>query len=417
MRAGIIALIALPATPALAEPAPFEASGFIGVSNLGGRDSGLGDATPAEQRPQTAPAFGGRLTFVPVRSTLSLGGELEAFYAPATTGSAPPRPAADAPVLAYRALLFVRVGTGWFQPFVEGGVGGATITTSSQFVARDTDRLLLWGAGVKFAMADGWQLRADARQGWTEGRDAGSTTTTYEVLLGIGKTFGARGARPAPVERMLDMTTSVTVSLTDTDEDGVPDTTDRCPHERGTDHGCPVPDPDPDPDRDRIVGAADRCPTRAEDYDNFEDTDGCPDADNDGDGFADAIDECPLEPETKNGIDDHDGCPDAMPAALASALDEASKVAFEPTRPRMVAATKPALDKLVAFLVANPRLRVTLVIHPDATGDAAKELATKRADVVMWHLVEQGVAKPQLQATLGSIGKGKTPALELLVSP
>ncbi|NVB80509.1 MAG: hypothetical protein HOV81_19100, partial [Kofleriaceae bacterium] len=108
MRAGILALLALPATPALAEPAPFEASGFIGVSYLGG-DIGLGDAVPADQRPQTAPAFGGRLTFVPFRSTLSLGGELEAFYAPAKTGSVALRPAADAPILAYRALLFLRV--------------------------------------------------------------------------------------------------------------------------------------------------------------------------------------------------------------------------------------------------------------------------------------------------------------------
>ena len=47
-----------------------------------------------------------------------------------------------------------------------------------------------------------------------------------------------------------------------------------------------------------------------EDFDGFEDSDGCPDLDNDGDGIPDARDLCPNSPEDKDGYQDADGCPD-----------------------------------------------------------------------------------------------------------
>src|ERR671930_828320 len=49
-----------------------------------------------------------------------------------------------------------------------------------------------------------------------------------------------------------------------------------------------------------------RCPTRAEDQDGFEDDDGCPEYDNDRDGVPDDRDECPDAPKGKYG--DGDGC-------------------------------------------------------------------------------------------------------------
>jgi hypothetical protein len=50
-----------------------------------------------------------------------------------------------------------------------------------------------------------------------------------------------------------------------------------------------------DTDHDGIPDDRDRCPTQPEDYDVFQDEDGCPDPDNDGDGFPDLDDECPYE--------------------------------------------------------------------------------------------------------------------------
>ncbi|MEZ4265107.1 MAG: OmpA family protein [Myxococcota bacterium] len=59
---------------------------------------------------------------------------------------------------------------------------------------------------------------------------------------------------------------------------------------------------------------ASACTTGPEDYDGFEDRDGCADLDNDGDGVEDADDVCPFERETPNGYQDDDGCPDEVPA-------------------------------------------------------------------------------------------------------
>ncbi len=68
-----------------------------------------------------------------------------------------------------------------------------------------------------------------------------------------------------------------------------------------------------DQDGDGIPDDVDKCPTIPEDFDGFEDHDGCPDPDNDGDKIPDAIDKCPNEPETINGFQDADGCPDEIP--------------------------------------------------------------------------------------------------------
>ncbi|MGE6763151.1 adventurous gliding motility protein AgmC [Corallococcus interemptor] len=56
------------------------------------------------------------------------------------------------------------------------------------------------------------------------------------------------------------------------------------------------------------------CPEGPEDFDGFQDQDGCADPDNDGDGIVDTADKCPNEPETVNGFEDADGCPDTKPA-------------------------------------------------------------------------------------------------------
>ena len=70
-----------------------------------------------------------------------------------------------------------------------------------------------------------------------------------------------------------------------------------------------------DKDRDGIDDDDDYCWEKPEDFDGFEDTDGCPDPDNDKDDIPDNKDSCPLQPETYNGYRDQDGCPDEIPDA------------------------------------------------------------------------------------------------------
>ncbi len=67
-----------------------------------------------------------------------------------------------------------------------------------------------------------------------------------------------------------------------------------------------------DRDRDGYKDDVDQCPDDPEDFDDFEDEDGCPDPDNDQDGILDEDDSCPNDPETRNGYKDEDGCPDDL---------------------------------------------------------------------------------------------------------
>ena len=62
---------------------------------------------------------------------------------------------------------------------------------------------------------------------------------------------------------------------------------------------------DADRDGDGIPDIVDRCPDEPEDYDGFQDDDGCPDRDNDNDGVPDAEDRCPNTP----GPPENAGCP------------------------------------------------------------------------------------------------------------
>jgi OOP family OmpA-OmpF porin len=98
----------------------------------------------------------------------------------------------------------------------------------------------------------------------------------------------------------------------DTDEDGIPDNEDVCPNEPEDydtfedEEGCP----DVDNDQDNIPDTEDQCMHQPEDFDGFEDRDGCPELDNDQDGFMDSEDSCPNQREDQDGFEDDDGCPE-----------------------------------------------------------------------------------------------------------
>jgi outer membrane protein OmpA-like peptidoglycan-associated protein len=104
-------------------------------------------------------------------------------------------------------------------------------------------------------------------------------------------------------------------NIGDRDGDGIKDDVDRCPDDPEDydgfqdDDGCP----DPDNDRDGIPDVDDKCPDIPENKDGIDDEDGCPEGhvnDRDGDGIPDDVDKCPDIPEDKDGYQDEDGCPD-----------------------------------------------------------------------------------------------------------
>ncbi|GMU59952.1 MAG: hypothetical protein AMXMBFR34_17150 [Myxococcaceae bacterium] len=89
--------------------------------------------------------------------------------------------------------------------------------------------------------------------------------------------------------------------------------------------GAPQTTPaEADFDGDGIRGDDDRCIDEPEDFDGFEDNDGCPEPDNDKDGIDDEEDHCKDKPEDKDGVADEDGCPETD-ADADSVLDEQDK--------------------------------------------------------------------------------------------
>lgn len=121
-----------------------------------------------------------------------------------------------------------------------------------------------------------------------------------------------------------------TPTAKDRDGDGYDDDVDECPDSPEDfdgfedENGCP----DQDNDADKVLDAAELvdgvwsnndqkdqvdCRNDPEDIDDFEDEDGCPDPDNDKDGLIDypeKLDQCPNEPEDFDKFEDEDGCPD-----------------------------------------------------------------------------------------------------------
>ena len=104
-------------------------------------------------------------------------------------------------------------------------------------------------------------------------------------------------------------------SVGDKDGDGIKDDLDKCPlipedfDDFEDEDGCP----EPDNDHDQILDGDDKCPNVPENRDGFQDEDGCPDDhanDRDGDRIVDKVDKCPDDPEDYDGFEDEDGCPD-----------------------------------------------------------------------------------------------------------
>jgi outer membrane protein OmpA-like peptidoglycan-associated protein len=246
----------------------------------------------------------------------------------------------------------------------------------------------------------GLQFQATTHLGVFVGAGGGVITSAdrrdlFRTFAGVSWAPGGRSEAAAPASP----TTASTPS--DRDGDGIPDSVDRCPNEPEDFDGFEDQDgcPDPDNDHDGILDAADRCPNDPEDFDGFEDSDGCPDLDNDGDGIPDALDHCPNEPETRNGIDDEDGCPDSgVVTAGALILPE---LAFDAGKSTLTAAATTALNHAADRILAAPSRRIRIEGHADrreAHGNAAVALSQARALTVREYLIKRGVDPGKLQA-------------------
>ncbi|HJK94643.1 MAG TPA: OmpA family protein [Polyangiaceae bacterium LLY-WYZ-15_(1-7)] len=335
-----------------------------------------------------------------VHPAVLLGGRLRGGFlfdgpAPADDGYADPGVASLAALtfsLRLRPLTRTedpRRGTGLW---LEAG-GGASLTGSDVRAILDVG--VGWGFEVG-AVDIGPALRylhVIQPNDQLEPRDASLLT------LGLELTFlDARRAPPEeeePEERELPPP--------DADRDGYVDPEDGCPQQPEDFDGFEDEDgcPDPDNDQDGLLDQDDQCPDDPEDPDGFADDDGCPDLDNDGDGILDADDACPDEPEVVNGVEDEDGCPDE---GLIEMIDDRivieEYVLFDFERARVKSRARPTLDAIVELVRQHPEWALMRIEgHADARGneDYNRSLSTRRARNVVRALVEAGMERESLE--------------------
>jgi outer membrane protein OmpA-like peptidoglycan-associated protein len=217
----------------------------------------------------------------------------------------------------------------------------------------------------------------------------------------------------------------------DTDGDGIPDIDDACPTQPGTkeNNGCPVAK---DTDGDGIPDDIDRCPLDPEDFDGFQDEDGCPDPDNDGDGIVDKVDACPNTPgpfenrgcpvmdRDGDGIpDSEDKCPDVpgvppdgcpkkytLVEVKKDVIAIKQQVHFASAKWKVLPDSFALLDQVAQVLKDYPVMKVSIEGHTDTVGAEAMnmKLSQARAEEVRAYLVKKGVAPERLEA----IGYGPT---------
>jgi len=166
-----------------------------------------------------------------------------------------------------------------------------------------------------------------------------------------------------------------------------------------------------DRDGDGFPDDKDKCPDLAEDFDSFQDFDGCPDLDNDNDGIPDVDDLCPDQAETKNGFEDDDGCPDTLQAQPSGAPSTSSPASAPPVIPparipfasgsaEIPPASTAVIDEVARIMTENPSLRIEIQGHTDNVGDDVlnMRLSLERAESVRRYLLEHGIAADRLVA-------------------
>jgi outer membrane protein OmpA-like peptidoglycan-associated protein len=222
--------------------------------------------------------------------------------------------------------------TKWFRVGVNGGlraqtgeVAGFGPTTLAEGEVKHGN-LGTFGGAIAIRAADSLDIIGES-YGTFLLADAASKQKLSDEVIGAFKLFVERnsylvlggGVRATTGYQAADLRLFLGFifepSIGDRDGDGYRDDEDECPDDPEDfdnfedEDGCP----DPDNDKDGILDVDDRCPNIPEDLDGDEDEDGCPEggeSDRDGDGILDDDDKCPDQPEDRDGFQDEDGCPD-----------------------------------------------------------------------------------------------------------
>lgn len=206
----------------------------------------------------------------------------------------------------------------------------------------------------------------------------------------------------------------------DSDGDGVVDSQDKCPTEKGTANGCPDSDGDgvadkddqckdvagvlryngcpvPDTDGDGVNDENDKCKTEKGDKDNY----GCPWPDTDGDGVVDKDDRCPAV----KGSMANNGCP--LPVAEGAEIIYVSpdsmtySINFDYDRAILLPDAFTVLKNIVNILKADKTLRINITGHADNGGTDAGNMrvSADRAKIAKDYFLSYNIAANRIQSS------------------
>jgi OmpA-OmpF porin, OOP family len=366
MSRAALAFVAV-AIGGVAHADPLEVGAFLGP-RIFSQSSALGyiDDAPAHPMLQTSVAFGGRIGhefFVPWFFP-----EIELGFSPTHTNAVDGAKEVTAYWLDPRIQLRFELRPGYdkrVQPFVYVGAGAPTVFSTARMTL-DTGIIAegYGGVGVRLDTLKGFRVRVDAKVSVITGSNPPPVGVEAEFDFGID--FGIGGPkRPSTTE-----VTPVQTADLDTDGDGIPD-------------------------------SKDKCPTRPEDFDGFEDADGCPDIDNDGDHVLDIADKCPMQPETYNGFEDDDGCPDTVPADVSGIVGSIEGLLYAEGETAVRDSAQASIKKVAKVLADHPGVKVVLIGHTDDR--EAKAFATPPAE---------GQPPPDIEALATELAHGRAEAVK-----
>ncbi len=193
-------------------------------------------------------------------------------------------------------------------------VSGRQLMADAEVISTDVDRARRNGA-LQCAPVDLAQAEAHLEFGQGElGQGNSGRASEHIRIAGEAAKRALDASRTCASKQVVVSDGSpvvVKVAPSDRDGDGILDDQDQCPNEPEDFDGFQDEDgcPDLDNDGDGILDGADRCPLAYGPLENA----GCPEvqaADSDGDGIPDDQDKCPYQPEDMDGFEDEDGCSD-----------------------------------------------------------------------------------------------------------
>ncbi len=292
--------------------------------------------------------------------------------------------------------VFNRAGR--LSPYLLAGIGYIDTDLNP---GGQSNAMASYGVGVDIDLFEGVpaNLRGEARVR----SDFAESQNLQDVLYSIGFSVPF-GMASAPM---------------DSDGDGVPDETDRCP---GTPagavvdaRGCEI-----DSDGDGVVDSKDQCPDTRRGA--RVDANGCEIfGDSDGDGVTDNVDQCPntprgakvdargceLDSDGDGVVDSKDRCPgtaagvrvDVNGCEIKGKIDLPG-VQFELNSANLKADTTAILDTAAATLRLNSDLKVEVAGHTDSQGAESynQTLSQQRADAVRQYLISNGASADMLTA-------------------